>query len=445
MPVMSVAPKAMGFWRVWSVVVGITIGSGIFMLPALLAPYGLIGLLGWVVTGAGTILLAMMLARLSARLPVVGGPYAYTRAGLGEFAGFLIGWGYWISIWSGIGAIAVAFVGYMGFLFPFIIESSLAAMVTGALGIWVLAGINMRSISGAAGLQLVTTMLKILPLLLIIVLGFANFSVDAIPERNPSGEGALGALAAASMLIMWAFVGFEGGTVPAADIENPEKTIPRALIWGSVSVTIIYLLSSAAVMITVPADELGISTAPFADAAVVLIGAGGATLVALGAIISTLGSLNGNILLSGQMLRAAGEDGLCPPFAARLTRHQVPANGIAISCVIATALLISNYTKGLIAAFEFMLLLSTLTTLVPLAFSAVAELRFLKGDQISPGRTRALILNLIAFTYVIFLILGSGTETVFWGFILLLLGMPIYAWLAKSKKLPIAEEYNESL
>ena len=115
---MSNNKRVLGFWRGWSLVVGGIIGSGIFLLPTLLAPYGLMGLIAWVITGAGAIILALMLADLSRRMPKIGGPYAYCREAFGDFIGFWIGWGFWISIWSAMAAVAVACVGYVGFFIP---------------------------------------------------------------------------------------------------------------------------------------------------------------------------------------------------------------------------------------------------------------------------------------------------------------------------------------
>ena len=106
--------KEIGFWRGWSIAVGCAIGSGIFMMPTLLAPYGMLGLAGWLTAGAGTLLVALCLSRLVRRVPKIGGPYAYVQAGLGNFAGFLIAWTYWISFIAAASGVAVAFVGYLG-------------------------------------------------------------------------------------------------------------------------------------------------------------------------------------------------------------------------------------------------------------------------------------------------------------------------------------------
>jgi len=120
---------AIGFWRGWSISVGCAIGSGIFMMPTLLAPYGLLGMAGWLTAGAGTLLVALSLSRLARRTPKIGGPYAYVHAGLGDFAGFLIACTYWISCVAAVAGIAVAFIGYLGVFIPALSDSNSMALV----------------------------------------------------------------------------------------------------------------------------------------------------------------------------------------------------------------------------------------------------------------------------------------------------------------------------
>ena len=110
--------KPLGFWSCWSLVVGCMIGSGVFMLPTLLAPYGLLSFGGWIVAGTGSIALALVFGRLASRTTCNGGPYAYARQAFGDFTGFLMAWVYWLSFWIGIPVVAIAFVGYLGVFVP---------------------------------------------------------------------------------------------------------------------------------------------------------------------------------------------------------------------------------------------------------------------------------------------------------------------------------------
>ena len=163
--------RRLGLWMCTALVVGNMIGSGVFLLPSALAPYGSISIAGWLLTSTGAIVLALVFGRLARLVPKTGGPYAYTREGFGEFAGFLVAWGYWIALWSGNAAVAVAFAGYFGFLVPAIGESGLASLGTALAAIWLLTWVNVRGVQAAGMVQVATTVLKIMPLILIGTLG----------------------------------------------------------------------------------------------------------------------------------------------------------------------------------------------------------------------------------------------------------------------------------
>lgn len=406
--------------------VGGTIGSGIFMLPALLAPYGLLGLAGWLIAGAGALVLSLMLADLSKTLPVIGGPYAYARAGMGDFIGFWIGWGYWIALWAATAAIAVACVGYLSFFFPILNDSAAASAAMTLALIWSLIAINSRSVAASGGVQLLTTLLKILPLLLVGLLGLAGGDFDQLPPVNPSDGHYLAVIATSVTLVMWAFVGIEGGTVPADNMRDPERLIPRILIAGTLTVLTVYVIAYLGVILLLPAETLAASSAPFADASVASLGKAGAGIIAAGAIMATAGALNAQILLSGQLVRAIALDGLFPGNLDRLNSGGTPARAMVVSGIFASILVLTNYYKGLVEAFNMMILLSTLTTLIPLAFAAITALILFRGQ---PKAGRKLVTAGLAFSYALLVIVGAGQETVYYGFILLVAAMPVYAFI----------------
>jgi len=188
----------------------------------------------------------------------------------------------------------------------------------------------------------------------------------------------------------------------------------------------VYILGSVAVMGVIPPDELQHSAAPFADAARVIFGPGAEYFVAAGAVISTFGALNGWLLMQGQIPLAAARDGVFPKFFARLNRHESPAVGIIFSSILASILMALNYTKGLNKAFEFMMLLSTLTVLVPYLFSSASYMILSDKKQLPAWRRRSTWIGLMAFTFAIFAVIGSGDEVVLWGFVMLMLGVPFY-------------------
>jgi APA family basic amino acid/polyamine antiporter len=425
----SVNTKIIGFWRGWSIAVGCAIGSGIFMMPTLLAPYGLIGFGGWLIAGAGSILVALTMSRLVRRIPKTGGPYVYANEGLGHFAGFVIAWTYWIACITAIAGISIAFVSYLGFFIPAISDSALLSLMASLVLIWLIVMLNIFSIESSAKFQVVSTLLKLLPLFFMMFLGLVGFDPDNLPEMNPTNANPFMLLATVTTLVMWSFVGIETATVPAENFINPEKTIPKVLIAAVLSVLTIYILVSIAIAAIVPAEELINSSAPFALAATKILGFSGGVLIAFGALISTLGSLNANTLTAGNITFAAARDKLLPSKFLTLSDAGTPIFSFILAGSFVSFLLMLNYTKGLINAFIFFAMLSTLSTLIAYLFCAMAELKFLKNDDPSKQKNTAIFLTFGTFLYAFFAIWGAGMEIVFYSFMLILVGMPMYAWM----------------
>ena len=241
---MSSEHRVIGFWRGWSIAVGCAIGSGIFMMPTMLAPYGMLGFGGWLIAGSGSILVALTMAKLVKRIPKTGGPYVYVNEGLGKFSGFIIAWTYWISCISAIAGISIAFVGYLGFFIPTISNSPIHSLLASLVLVWTIIIINIRSLENSSKFQLISTILKLLPLIFIIFLGAANFNIDNLPELNPTDLHPMSLLATVTTLVMWSFIGIETATVPADNVINPKETIPKVLIASVLTILIIYILVS---------------------------------------------------------------------------------------------------------------------------------------------------------------------------------------------------------
>jgi APA family basic amino acid/polyamine antiporter len=428
--------KSLGFWRCWALVVGSMIGNGIFMLPAVLAPYGSLSLLGWVCSGAGTLLLAFTFGRLARRLPKLGGPYAYVQSTFGDAPGFFVGWGHWISYFTASAAAAVAFVGYLGFFLPGLSDSAMLSALTGVGLIWLMTGVNISGVRSAGVIQLVTTLLKLLPLFVVAGGGFLLADVAAVPASNPDGEPLPTLIAGLVMITMWAYVGIENVTIPADDVIEPRKTIPRALIAGAISATLVYVIATMGVMALVPQAQLVESTSPFADAAVRVVGEWGASFVAIGALISIVGALNGNILATGMLGRAIALDALFPQRFERVNAGGAPVSSLIVSSILASLFIGMNYTRGLVAAFELLILLSTLTTLLPYALATLAEvvLQFRDKRQGLDLSRVSLVIALGAFIFSLFAIVGSGLEIAAYGCILLLAGVPVYLLTGKRRR-----------
>ncbi|HEU0114003.1 MAG TPA: amino acid permease [Thermomicrobiales bacterium] len=421
--------RSLGFWMATALVVGNMIGSGIFLLPSALAPFGGISLLGWVFTAGGAILLALVFARLARAYPQTGGPYAYSRLAFGDFVGFQTAWGYWINVWVGNAAIAVAFAGYLAVFWPAIGTNPVLGALTALGAIWLLTGVNALGIRTGGWVQAATTVVKMVPLVAIALFGVFHVQGANFQPFNASGQSPFAAVTAVAALTLWAFIGLESATVPADDVADPDRTIPRATLLGTGLAALVYILCTFAVIGVVPRAQLAGSTAPFSDAARVIFGGWAGPVVAIGALVSTFGCLNGWILLQGQVPLAAARDGVFPTSFMRANRAGAPVVGLVVSSLLATILVATNYTRGLVELFTFAILLATLATLLPYAYAAMSEVMLLATDR-ARFRIRSLTIDvaiaLLAFAYALWAIAGAGADVVLKGTLLFLAGIPVY-------------------
>jgi len=420
---MTTGRRALGLWSATALVVGNMIGSGVFLLPASLAPYGQASLYGWALSATGALLLAGVFAYLSRRHPVAGGPYAYARIAFGDLTGFIMAWSYWISVWCAVAAIAVAFAGSMAAIFPALAapahEAACALIV-----LWLGTAFNIAGVRTAGIAQLVITILKLLPLFVVIVVGASKLDAQSFTPFNPSGQGWLSVTTVTAALALWALQGMECATIPAEHVDDAEKTIPLATLLGVGLAAAVTIAACTVVLGLVPLDRLAMSTAPFADAASRLWGQGAGTAMAVAMAVSCLGALNGWILVQGQVPYAAACDGLFPAYFARVDANGTPRIGLVVGSVLATLLVLANFAGSLVAVFTASILLATAAALLPYAFSAAAMLRLeSRTEQPSAWRLGAAAL---AFVYGLWALVGTGAEALIWGAGLLLAGMPFH-------------------
>jgi APA family basic amino acid/polyamine antiporter len=411
--------RPLGLWSATALVVGSMIGSGVFLLPASLAPYGAASLIGWAITLCGALLLALTFARLAMRWPQTGGPYAYARNAFGELPGFAVAWSYWVSIWCANAAIAVGFAGSIGAVFPALTATPVRAAGCALAALWLCVAINLAGVREAGRMQVFTTVLKLLPLLLFgfVALWFLDTSQYAL---NPSGEPLPHAIQATVALTLWAFLGLEAATVPAGSIADPERTIPRATLLGTLLAGIATILACTSVLGVLPAAQVQASSAPMADAAHALWGPAAGIAVAVVAAVSCFGALNGWVLLSGQVPLAAARDGLLPQRFTRLDKGGTPVFGVIASGVLASALVLANYSHSLVQLFTFSILLSTAATLLHYVVSSAAWLR--------SGSGKGRVVAALALAYSLYALVGTGAKALLWGAVLVLAGLPLYFW-----------------
>jgi APA family basic amino acid/polyamine antiporter len=423
--------KSLGLTACTAIVLGNMVGSGFYLAPAALAPFGQLAILAWIVMGAGAICLGLSFARLASLSPATGGPYAYTRIGFGDFMGFLIAWGYWISIWTSLPVVALAFAGAMMNMIPSWHGRTMALVLT--LGsMWLMVGVNLLGVRVAGVFAQFTTATKMVPFIAIAVIGLLYIEPANLAEFNPSGQPTMSAFAALAPLTMFAYFGLESATVPAGDVKDAARTIPRATILGILIAAVLYVLATVVALGVVPREQLQGSVAPFVDVARHMWGQPGAVAVSFAVIVSTVGALIGWTLLMGQVPMAAAQDGLFPAVFGKVSARGVPAIGVVISALLATALVLVQAagSPGVQKFYNMIVSLSTMTAAIPYAFCAAAVGLVAARTRGGPV-PRATVVDLIAFLFAIFTIYGCGPQPVLYGLLLLLLGIPVFVWLRR--------------
>jgi APA family basic amino acid/polyamine antiporter len=266
--------------------------------------------------------------------------------------------------------------------------------------------------------------------MLIAIGGLFYLNADHFSEFNLSGSSNLMAITATTTLTFFAFLGLECATIPSGDIRDSGPTVARATVLGTVVSTMVYMLGTVAVMGIIPPHELMSSQAPFSDAAASIWGEPARYLVAGGAVISTFGALNGWIVMQGQMPYAAARDRLLPSIFSKQNKKGVPAIGLVISSVLVSALMFMNFSEHLADTYKYMILLATLNVLPPYLFSAASyAILAAKGQKLTRQMWVRLVIALVASVFSILAIIGCGEVTVFWGFVLLMAGVPFYTWM----------------
>ena len=416
--------RQLGFWMCLALVVGNMIGSGIFLLPANLAPYGLNALVGWAITIAGALCLATVFAALARALPEASGPYDYVRTALGEPPAFFVMWSYWISIWVTNAAISIAAISYLSTLAP---ETFAAPGVAALVAIGFVMLFTAVACSGArtsGRVQIVTSILKLLPLIAAIVIALMVLGQGQKAAEFAPVPVSLAGVSATMALTLWAMLGFECACVPAGRVRNPGRTIPLATLLGTLIAGLVYVGASSAVFLLLPADVAARSSAPFADLVGSFWGPTAGTLVVVFAAISCLGALNGWVLLQGEVPLSLARRGVFPRWFGAVNGRGMPVRAQIIGAFLSVGLIAANYTRGLTELFGFMALLATAATLVLYLIAALSALRLIAIGRLRGGLLTAI--TAVGGVYAVWTLYGAGYEATAWGAVLLATGIPVY-------------------
>lgn len=431
--------KQLSLFVATMLVCGNMVGSGVFMLPATLASKAgpLSTMIAWLLTSGGSILIALSFAKLGSRYPQTGGAYQYTKLAFGEFTGFLSAWLYWNGSWIGNAAIVIAVTSYSAAVIP-VLNNPIIAIIYSSAILWIFTIINIVNVKRAGNFQAFATVFKIVFFVLFIIIAFFTFDPANLVPLLPEGKG-LETISVAATTTLWAFVGLESSTVTAGEIKDPEKNVKKSTIYGILITAVLYILITLVSMGAMPNEALSKSKAPFTDIIYLALGSKLGVILGVAIIICILGTTMGWLLSTARVAYAAGEDGVFPKFFGKVSKKfNTPVNALIIGSVFVNILLIMNYQKSMVKAFDFVTILAVLSFLPVYLLTASAEifLMFNKNEKFGFSIfVKKAIVPLIAFVYTIWTIYGSGAETVMWGFIMMLIGVPFYIYNYHSNKL----------
>jgi basic amino acid/polyamine antiporter, APA family len=418
-------PQLMGPWMATALVMGVMIGSGVFLLPAQLAPYGWNGVAAWGLSIGGALALAFVIARLTQEVPGAEGPTGFVAAAFGGVAGFMIGWSYWISILVTVATLAVAAISYASLFFPVIAQMPLlpASLAVGLL--WLVTLINLRGARAAGRFQLVTMAIKLIPMLMVIGLLAVVLGPKGTATIAPFPAQGLdfASITSAATLTLWALTGFESASIAAARVERPEVNIPRATIIGTALTGLLYLIVCSGIALTLPITLASGSDAPLATFVDHFWARGPALLIALFAVVSAVGAMNGNILLQGELPLALARQMTLPRWFAVTTANGTPLRALLLASVIASLLVLFNANKSTGALFAFLATLATSATLWLYLGCALAALRLGVARPVAA----------LGLVYSLWALWGAGLDVSALSLVLMISGLPLYAYARREQ------------
>jgi basic amino acid/polyamine antiporter, APA family len=408
--------KRLGLWMATAMVVGNMVGSGVFLLPASLAPFGWNGVVAWIVTTTGAIILAFTIGRLARAVPGAAGPVGNVTTVFGPLAGALIGWSAWVSYWSASATVAIAAISYLSVFAPALAQPGINALAASAL-IVAITMLNLRGAHTAGGFQLATTILKILPLIVVAAILIGKGAGGTLPVAPFPAEGLnAAAITTAAALTLWALVGFEAAGLVSDKIDRPEINVPRATLSGTALTGVTYVIVCSGIALSLPVAPLAASDAPFALFLETYATHGAAVVVAAFAAISAAGALNGFVMVSGEIPLTMARSQTLPAWFGVTDADGTPRRMLIISSALAVALVLANASKSTASLFTWLALLSTSATLWLYLAVALAAIR--------RGVVRAVAA--IGAIYALWTLWGAGIGASGLSLILMASVLPIY-------------------
>lgn len=424
-----------GFWAVFGIVTGSQIGAGVFTLPACLAPYGIFGLFGCILSGIGAITLCLVFATLCAKLPKTGGPHVYVKYAFGDQLAFFSGWTYWVISWVSNTIVVITSISYLSPLLMklfgdqifFIKHHQLIYLCLELFLLFIIAWLNLKGVKFSGNLEFILTILKFIPLIILPIAALKYFNRQHfVIDTNITNLSTANILGKVTLLSLWGFIGLETATTPAGSVINPGSTIPQAIIIGTLSVALLYLLNFIGVMGLIPGKQLLNSNAPYVDVAQYIFGGNWHLLISILASIVCVGTLNAWILTSSQISLGLAMDGLMPKIFTKLNKDDAPIYGVIISCIGIVPLLILTANNNLYQQVISIIDISVIAFVFVYTLSVISLIKILYQEN-----NKSIIKYLIAILALLFcgwILTETPKSTILLSSLFILSGIPVF-WL----------------
>ncbi len=420
--------RPFGFWTAAALVVGGMIGSGIFTLPAQLASYGWTSVAAWIAAIAGALVISRVLVRLAELFPLEPGVVAICARELGPFLGALVGWSYWVSVWAANAYIAITAIRYLGMFWPPLTATPGALVIASVVLIWLITLLNLRGAKTAGRFQVVTTILKLMPLVAVVVL-IAGFALAGGGQftASPHAPFAWGGITAAIPPVFFALVGFETASVAAERVRDPAKNVRRATYAGLTMTGLLYIVICTGIIMAMPQATIAAAQAPIALFVETFWGHWAGLAMAGFTAIAAIGALNGWVLIQGEVPLGMARAGMLPAWFGRTDKRDVPVGVLLVSSLCASVLILSNISTSAAIFYDFMLRLTAAANLWLYIGACFAALK----------RRTAIPAALVGAAFSLWAIWGSGWQAAGLSIALMLTAIPLYLLRPKAGAAPV--------
>lgn len=412
--------RPFGFWTAVAMVVGGVVGAGIYVVPSQFAGFGWMGVLAWVIGGAGALVIGRVLSALTAARPSAPGIVAIAGQELGPLAGVLTGWQLWTSYWCANAYIALTAARYAGQILPAVADNPVRQALFASALMVVLTLLNLGGLKGSGRFQVVTSALKLLPLVAVLLI-LAGMALGGAPAHKspplPPLAFSIGELVSATAIAMVAIIGFESASVAAERIRDPARNVARATMAGIALSCGLYLVVCSGIVFTMPADRLAASNAPVALFIGQHWGGWAAQGVALFAVISVVGALNVWVLLQGEVPLGLARAGQLPTWMARTNRHDIAVAPLVLASALTIVLLLLGCWGRGAAIMDFMLRLTAVSGVWIYGVAGITALRM----RLRP------VLATLSILFTAGIMVGSGLDATLLSILLVLPVLPLYA------------------